>query len=213
MGLLAFLFGNKKIDKLETDVNRIKDELEYIKTEIENTRKMLLSLSSTIKNVDSELKKEAEKFNIKMEEVEEKISILARSTKIGVEAKKELENIKLKIDGLEKLVESKKIREKKKEPERKLPAVGAEDHVPLPQHSDFMKTLSRAEREIISVLLSSEIPLSYEEIAEKCGKSPSTVRDHINSIRRKADIIEVVEAPDRKKLFRIMPLVKKELIF
>ncbi len=213
MGLLAFLFGNKKIDKLETDVNRIKDELEYIKTEIENTRKMLLSLSSTIKNVDSELKKEAEKFNIKMEEVEEKISILARSTKIGVEAKKELENIKLKIDGLEKLVESKKIREKKKEPECKLPAVGAEDHVPLPQHSDFMKTLSRAEREIISVLLSSEIPLSYEEIAEKCGKSPSTVRDHINRIRRKADIIEVVEAPDRKKLFRIMPLVKKELIF
>ncbi len=213
MGLLSFFFRNKKVEKLETDVKNIKNELESIRTEIENTKELLSSLSSAIKLLDSKLKKEAEKFNIKMEEVEEKISILIRSTKIGVEAKKEVESIKLKIEELEKLVENKKIREKKKGSERKIPDVGIEDRALSPQSSDFMKTLSHAEREIISVLLSSEIPLSYEEIAEKCGKSPSTVRDHINSIRRKADIIEVVEAPDRKKLFKIIPLVRKELIF
>ncbi len=206
MGLLSFLFGNKKVEK---DVEELKNSMESFKDDIKNFAFSLAKMNEKIVELNEKFDDEIEQIYERISEIEEKISILAKSTRVGVEAKKELKEVR---EQLSKLIQ------KKKEIKREKPVqeINTEETSKVQEiHASVkeeMRMLSPAEREILSALLSSEIPLSYEEIAQLTGKSTSTVRDHMNNIRKKTNLLEVVETPDRKKLFRIAVKAKQEII-
>ncbi len=67
----------------------------------------------------------------------------------------------------------------------------------------FFDRLSISEKALIGILLSSDMKLSYEDLAVMTGKDPTTVRGQVNTIRQKAEglIEEHVEKNGKKRLF------------
>ena len=64
-----------------------------------------------------------------------------------------------------------------------------------------LKDMSPKEREIVSILLNSEIPLSNTEISSRMGISPITVKGHLNSIKKRHGgiILEVARGRNKKE--------------
>jgi len=76
----------------------------------------------------------------------------------------------------------------------------------------FLDKLSTTERAIIFILLNSDMKLSYEDLAAMLGKSKTTIRGQINSIKQKSEslIEEKVCENNRKRLF--IPEKIKEIL-
>ena len=67
----------------------------------------------------------------------------------------------------------------------------------------FFERLSISEKALVGILLSSDMKLSYEDLAVMTGKDPTTVRGQVNTIKQKAEglIEEQVEKNGKKRLF------------
>jgi ABC-type transporter Mla subunit MlaD len=67
----------------------------------------------------------------------------------------------------------------------------------------FFERLSISEKALIGILLSSDMKLSYEDLAVMTGKDPTTVRGQVNTIKQKAEglIEEQVEKNGKKRLY------------
>jgi predicted transcriptional regulator len=76
----------------------------------------------------------------------------------------------------------------------------------------FLENLSVTERAIIFVLLRSDMKLSYEDLAAMLGKSKTTIRGQINSIRQKSEglIEEQMSENNKKRVF--IPEKTKEIL-
>ncbi len=66
-----------------------------------------------------------------------------------------------------------------------------------------LSTFSVMERAMVYVLLNTDMKLSYDDLAAMMGKSRTTVRGQINSIKRKSEglIEELIERNGKKRLF------------
>ena len=64
-----------------------------------------------------------------------------------------------------------------------------------------IKDMSPKEREIVGILLNSEIPLSNTEISSRMGISPITVKGHLNSIKKRYGgiILEIARGRNKKE--------------
>ncbi len=67
----------------------------------------------------------------------------------------------------------------------------------------FLEKLSTTERAIIFVLLQADMKLSYEDLASMLGKSKTTIRGQINSIRQKSEglVEEQISENNKKRVF------------
>ena len=76
----------------------------------------------------------------------------------------------------------------------------------------FLDNLTVTERAIIFVLLRSDMKLSYEDLAAMLGKSKTTIRGQINSIRQKSEglIEEQMSENNKKRVF--IPEKTKEIL-
>jgi hypothetical protein len=76
----------------------------------------------------------------------------------------------------------------------------------------FFTKLSISEKGIIGILVSSDMKLSYEDLAAMMMKDTATVRGQVNSIRQKCNglIEEIVEKNGKKRLF--IPDKMKEIL-
>jgi len=76
----------------------------------------------------------------------------------------------------------------------------------------FLENLSATERAIIFVLLQSDMKLSYADLAAMLGKSKTTIRGQINSIRQKSEglIEEQMSENNKKRVF--IPEKTKEML-
>ena len=59
------------------------------------------------------------------------------------------------------------------------------------------------ERALVYVLLNTDMKLSYDDLAAMMGKSRTTVRGQVNSIKQKSEglVEEVMERNGKKRLF------------
>jgi hypothetical protein len=76
----------------------------------------------------------------------------------------------------------------------------------------LLNNLSTTERAIIFVLLNSDMKLSYEDLAAILGKTKSTIRGQINSIRQKSEglIEETITDNNKKRVY--VPEKTKEIL-
>lgn len=66
-----------------------------------------------------------------------------------------------------------------------------------------ISSFSITERAIISILLNSELKLSYDDLAAMLGKSRATMRGQMNSIKQKSEglVEEIIEKNGKKRVF------------
>ncbi|MBD3252381.1 hypothetical protein GF386_01470 [Candidatus Pacearchaeota archaeon] len=76
----------------------------------------------------------------------------------------------------------------------------------------FLENLSPTERAIVFILLNSDMKLSYDDISSMLGKSRSTIRGQINSIKQKSEglIKEVITESNKKRIY--IPEKSKEIL-
>ena len=195
MGFLSRFFG----------IESIRKELDILKQEFEQIREAFKELKILVNKIRLDVKEakvdgrtalsKSEALEACLEELEAKLERVIALAKRGIAARRELESIKQNLSGKNKPKELRSSVEEETAP------------------SFLPSSLSRAERSIINVLLNADMPLGYDDIARALGKSESTVRDHISSIRRKSDIVEVIESSDRRKLFRIPVALKNRILY
>jgi len=84
--------------------------------------------------------------------------------------------------------------------------------VQTPKFFDF-STFSITERAIIWILMNSELNLSYEDLSAMLGKSKTTIRGQINSIKQKSGglIMEQIEKNGKKRIY-IPNEIKEKLL-
>ena len=72
--------------------------------------------------------------------------------------------------------------------------------------------LSVMERALVYVLLNSDMKLSYDDLAAMLGKTRTTIRGQINSIKQKTSLIEeIIEKNGKKRVF-VPDSIKEELL-
>lgn len=77
----------------------------------------------------------------------------------------------------------------------------------------FLDNLSTTERATVFVLLNSDMKLSYEDIAAILGKTKTTIRGQVNSIKQKSEgLIEESIGENNKKRVYIPEKVKEILL-
>lgn len=76
----------------------------------------------------------------------------------------------------------------------------------------FLDKLSTTERVIVFILLNSDMKLSYEDLAAMLGKSKTTIRGQINSIKQKSEglVEEQISENNKKRVF--VPEKIKEML-
>ncbi len=82
------------------------------------------------------------------------------------------------------------------------------------ESSNFnLSKFSVMERAMIYVLLNTDMKLSYDDIAAMMGKSRTTIRGQINSIKRKSEglIEELIEKNGKKRLY-IPDYIKEKML-
>ena len=77
----------------------------------------------------------------------------------------------------------------------------------------FLDNLSATERAIVFVLLNSDMKLSYEDLAAILGKTKTTIRGQVNSIKQKSEgLIEEAVGENNKKRLYIPERVRNMLL-
>ena len=187
--MFEWLFGKKsEVEELKGEV---RDSFNHVKNDISDVSKWIKHLNSQ----DSKHEDEVRDIGARLSTIEQ-----------------DLEGIKNAIS----LMEMANVKQVFKTPGRvfaKQTAVeGVKEAVQTAvQTADFnLSNFSLMERAIISVLLSQDIKLSYEDLAALTGKSRATIRGQINAIKQKSEglIQEIIEQNGKKRVF--IPLEIKE---
>lgn len=71
------------------------------------------------------------------------------------------------------------------------------------QTDEFTKRLTPMERAIISVLLNTDLKLTYEDLSVALGRDKSTIRGQVNNIKQKREnlVKEVIETNGKKRFY------------
>lgn len=195
--MFDWIFGSKK------EIGRIKEDtrkaFEAVKSDIEKAGKWFKHLSKT----DSDQE-------IKINELKTKISTIEKNIE-------KLHNLLL----LNKSLDSGQVFRQASTAVYRQRAVegvekGVEKAVQTGVEGTFLydlNNLSIMERAIVYLLLNSDMKLSYEDIAAMLGKSRSTIRSQISTIRQKCEglIMEYVEKNGKKRVY-IPEEVKEKMI-
>jgi len=81
------------------------------------------------------------------------------------------------------------------------------DEIKTNSHLDIDK-FSEQEQRIFQTLLShKEMSLSYEDLGKALSKSPNTIKNQVNKIRAKADVLDIV-SENNKNRFKLKENIK-----
>jgi hypothetical protein len=174
----------KKEDKQDIDEHKqaVQTALNKVKQDMDHVGKWLKHLNET----DSDLKKDV--ANIKddlhsikndMEELKEMIRQPEQSTPVQILKQPQTARAKQTAD------------------------YGVQTAVQIGVQAAFFERLSISEKALVGILISSDMKLSYEDLAVMTGKDPTTIRGQVNTIKQKAEglIEEQVEKNGKKRLF------------
>ncbi len=153
------------------------------------------------KSEDSELRREFEAFRqdfVKMQEnvsaINRELNTLYQNVRViaekgdNSELRHEVRALQAKMKDLMAFARlSLQNHDEIQELKGKIPAEPPKKIVPTieSEGSGAIKEMSPREKEIVGILLNSEIPLSNVEIARHLGISPITAKGHINSIKKR----------------------------
>lgn len=191
---MFWIFRNKK---------RVEEIREETKNGFESVKKDILSVSEWIKHLDKE--KDSHKNDIN-----------------GL--KKLLEGLKDEIMELREAVESNNLFNTNtpiKQPfktdshlfNKQTDVFSVQTGVQTGVQTPNLSIFSITERAILSVLLNSDMKLSYEDLAALLGKGKSTIRGQINTIKSKENSIikEIIETNGKKRVY-IPKEIKEKLL-
>jgi len=114
--------------------------------------------------------------------------------------KEELENVK---NVLSILGESGSFKQRQTVFNKQTPFKSVLNSVQTGVQTVFLENLSATERAIVFVLLNSDMKLSYEDLAAILGKTKTTIRGQVNSIKQKSEglIEESVGGNNKKRVY------------
>lgn len=190
------LFSRKKAE--EPDIRR---EFDALKADLATTKQQVEAISSSLnviyrnvsviahKNDTAILRREIAALQAKMKEM----IVFAR---LSLQNHDELKEIKRHVYAGHTSGEPTK-------------AVGQKETPALKS----MKGMTSREREIISMLLDSEIPLSNIEIGTRIGISPVTVKGHINAIKKRyVGVVVDIARSKNKKDYSLNPEFRRNVL-
>lgn len=186
-------FNNKK--EIEEIKKEVKSSFENVKEDIEKTGEWIEYLNTNDR-----------KTNNRLEDVEYDVSTL----KDEIEQLKNI--ISLMGDGLSKQLF--KTNSQVFNKQTAVDAVQTPVQTPVQTGKFFeISNLSVTERAIIWVLANNDLKLSYEDIAAMLGKTTSTIRGQINSIKQKSEglIEEYTEKTGKKRVY-IPEEIKEKIV-
>ncbi len=176
----------KKREKND-DVERIERS---VQTGFGSVKHDISNLSAWVKH----LKENDEEHSDEISDIYEELSSI----------RSELENVKNMID----ILGNKKLFKQRQTVFNKQTAVQAvQTHVQTAVQStffdSFLDNLSITERAIVWVLLSSDLKLSYDDLAAMLGKERATIRGQLNHIKQKSEglVEEQIESNNKKRFF------------
>jgi len=191
--MFGWIFGRKKeVEKLREDV---KGSFKHVREDIENISKWIKHLNEN----DSKKDFEIEAIKERLSSIESEIEGLKNSFEmlnIGVfqqvfKTPKQVFKKQTGVEAVQTPVQT---------------PVQTGENVDLSQYSVM-------ERALIFVLLNSDMKLSYDDLAAITGKSRTTIRGQINSIKQKSEslISEIIEKNGKKRVF-IPDEIKEKLL-
>ncbi len=141
---------------------------------------LLFSWFEYFQKMHEEHKKEIETLKKRLEEVNEKLEVVEKIDE---------EFIKNVVDNYVSMPKDDKL-ELEEELVEEL-TFAREDTVDIEKTTKRLhKTLTKSELELLNVLYSSHIPLSYIDLAQKVKKSPNTVKVYLNVLKNKGIELE-----------------------
>lgn len=183
--MFRWLFGGKK--EVEGLQEEVRASFDRVKTDIEG-------LGKWIKHFDGKHDDHHERFSV----VESRLSTIEN----------DLEELKNALSLMDVGVYKQLFKTKKRVFAKQTAVQGVQaprqTAVQTAESSDFnLSSFSVMERAMIYVLLNTDMKLSYDDLATMMGKSRTTVRGQINSIKRKSEglIEELIERNGKKRLY------------
>lgn len=181
--MFNWLFGRKKeVEELKSEV---RGSFDKVKTDMDG-------LGKWIKHFDG---KHSE-HHLRFSDVEERLSTI----------EKELEDVKNSISLMDVGVYKQLFKTGKQVFAKQTAVQGVQTPVQTPVQtgeSSNLSSFSVMERALVYVLLNTDMKLSYDDLAAMMGKSRTTVRGQINSIKQKSEglIEEIMEKNGKKRVF------------
>jgi len=183
--MVWWLFKRKK------EVEELKNE---IKNSFEKVREDMNGLGKWIKHFDDKHSDHHNRFSI----VESRLSTIEN----------DLEDLKNSLAMMDVGVYKQLFKTKSQVFKKQTGVQGVQTPVQTPvqtgESSDFkLSTFSVMERALVYLLLNTDMKLSYDDLAAMMGKSRTTVRGQINSIKQKSEglIEELIEKNGKKRLY------------
>jgi len=188
---IMFNFFRKKVEKDEFDKHKgaVQTALNNAKTDVQNLVKWVEHLN----NVDSGLKGDVDDIYSELATVKSELEELKNMVALAV-------NPRL-------------LKQRQTAVGKQTVVYGVENAVQTTVQAEFLDRLSMSERALVMALLTTEMKLSYDDLAALSGKDSTTVRGQINGIRQKCEglIEEMIEKNNKKRLF-IPDKIKETLL-
>lgn len=183
--MFEWIFGNSNKKEIEAVKKEVKCSFSDVKNDIEKIGKWINHLNNKNNSLDSCLKDVREDLSSVKNEIEQLKDVLAMFgdsvSKQVFKTNSRLFKGQTAVEGVQTAVQT---------------AV---------QTGNFLgiSNLSVTERAIIWVLANNELKLSYEDLAAMLGKTTSTIRGQINSIKQKSEglICESMEGNGKKRVY------------
>ena len=191
--MFEWLFGGRK------EVKELKDE---IKNSFDKVKNDMDGLGKWIKHFDG---KHSE-HHIRFSDIEERLSTIEK------DIEKLKNNLSLMDVGIYKQLFKTKNRVFAKQTAVEGVQIPVQTAVQTGESTN-LSTFSVMERALVYVLLNTDMKLSYDDLAAMMGKSRTTVRGQINSIKQKSEglIEERMETNGKKRIF-IPENIKEKLL-
>ena len=187
------LFGKKK--EIETIKDEVKGSFDKVKEDVERVGKWIVHLNNEDISINTQLsglKEEKSTIKDDLEQIKDVMAMFNEGvSKQLFKTNRRVFNKQTAVEGVQTAVQT---------------AV---------QTGEFLgiSNLSVTERAIIWVIANSELKLSYEDISAMLGKTTSTIRGQINSIKQKSEgLIYESSEPNGKKRVYIPEEIKEKVL-
>jgi chromosome segregation ATPase len=176
----------------KTEKNELEQHKGAVQTALNNVKQDMTSLSKWIKHLDtqdSQIKNEVEELSQDMlyirKEIEEIKEMIAQNNEQKVEVIAPI------------------IKQRQTATPKQTAVLANQTAVQTTVQAAFFTKLSLSEKQIMSILMDSELKLSYEDLSALTGKDMATLRGQVNSIKQKCEglIEEQIEKNGKKRLY------------
>ena len=182
---MGWFFSNNNKKEIETIKGEIKGSFSEVKDDMDKIGKWITHLNSTDNSLDSRLNDTNSEVASLKDEIEQLKDVIAL---FGEGVSKQMSKTNSRLF----------------KPQTAVEAVQTGVQTPV-QTGNFLgiSNLSVTERAIIWVLANNDLKLSYEDLAAMLGKTTSTIRGQINSIKQKSEglIFESMEGSGKKRVY------------